>query len=118
VFGVELYSRIDHQVLEGEASEREPCILGYEYSFEQLDVTIGYTHEGVVRLIKTRNAGTSIFGVRPGITLAESKMHLEGCGFRAGEASNTFRQGHLMITLLANEHDMVFGVVAEAFHEE
>ena len=113
VFGVELSSRINHMVLEGVAAEREPCILGYEYLFDSLDVTIGYTHKGVVRSIKTRNENNSIVGIHPGDSLGDAKKQLAKHGFQPGEKADTFRDLQLMITLFPNENEILFGVMAE-----
>ena len=113
VFGVELLSRVDHRELAGVAAAREPCMLGYEYEFAALDVTLGYTHDGTLRAITTRNGENALFGVRPGDRRADATRRLEGLGFRPDAMPDTYRGNGLVVTLLPDASGTLFGVRVE-----
>ena len=113
VFGVELLSRVDHRELAGVAAEREPCVLGHEYDFSALQVTLGYTRDGTLRAVTTRNGANSLFGVRPGDRRADAVHRIEGLGFQAGAIQDTYNGHGLLLTLLPDEDGTLFGVRLE-----
>src|SRR5512138_298330 len=69
VFGVQLLSETDYKEINGFVAAEEPCLRGYERSFDALDVTVGYGFNKKIRKISTRNPGTTLFGVSPGMSL-------------------------------------------------
>ena len=71
VFGIELLSDVDYKEINGVAATEEPCLKGYDRSFDALDLTIGYGFDKKIRKITTSNSNTSIFGIRPGMDFEE-----------------------------------------------
>jgi hypothetical protein len=112
VFGIELYSVVDHKEINGDMANEEPCLKGYERSFEKLDVTIGYGFSGRVRKITSRNPGTSMFGIAPGVSAEEGNRLAN----RAGLIQNLPYRYHgndVMLSLLVDAKGTVFGITAE-----
>lgn len=114
VFGVALYSDVDHKVLEGVKASREECVQGYEHVFDPLEVRIGYTPDGTVRALLTRNAATSVFGVRVGEGAVDAERRLVAQGFEKASKPYRFNGPFCRIDLLVDEKGSVFGVRAEA----
>lgn len=113
VFGVEMYSGMDYREIGGVASTEEPCLKGYERSFDALDLIIGYGFDRKIRRISTRNPATSMFGIHPGIPLEEGHRLARKAKLR--EVSPiSYRSNGITLTLLADGEGMVFGVTVEA----
>jgi hypothetical protein len=114
VFGVAMYSSVDHKEIRGVKGTDEPCLRGYERSFDPLDIVIGYGRDGKVRKIVTRNPQTSMFGVHPGDTVASARGMIRNAGFAETGEPNRFRKGDLVLTILADGPDRLFGLVLES----
>lgn len=114
VFGIALFSAEDIRELGGVRGEDEPCLRGYERSFEQLGVTVGYGFDGRIRKIATRNPGTAIGGVRPGDMAAVGRDRLLQTGFRPTDSPNRFRTGCCSLGLLVDSDGRIFGLTLEA----
>jgi hypothetical protein len=114
VFGVAMYSPTDYREIGGVRGTDEPCLRGYERSFDSLDVVIGYGRDGKVRKIGTRNPQTSMFEVHPGDTVASARDKIRGAGFSETGEPNRFRKRDLVLTILANGPDRLFGLVLES----
>ncbi|MBJ6723108.1 hypothetical protein [Geomesophilobacter sediminis] len=100
--------------LQGAKGSDEPCLRGFERSFEPVEVTIGYGKSGRIRKIVTRNHATAIFGIRPGMTAAEGKKLALGEGLKETGTADTYRGDGFLVTLLVDRTGAVFGVVVEA----
>ena len=114
VFGVQLYSGKDYREINGVRAEEEPCLRGYVRTFDSLDIVVGYGFDGKVRKITTRNAGTAMFGVRPGMPLAEGKTRVLREGFRETASPFTFDLDRYSLTFLIKEKDTIFGLTLQA----
>ena len=68
VFGIQLFSDRDYKEINGVKADEEPCLRGYERTFDALDLTIGYGFDKKIRKITTRNPGTILFGINPGMS--------------------------------------------------
>lgn len=113
VFGIELHSKVDHQEIGGVKATEEPCLRGYERSFEALDLTIGYGFNKKVRKITTRNNGTSLFGITPGMSAAEGKRLAQQSALT--EISlNKYQGADISLILLIDAKDKVFGITLES----
>ena len=80
VFGVQLHSDRDYREISGDVALEEPCLRGYERSFDRLQITIGYGVDRFIRKIGTRNPATSIFGISPGMKFAAAGQRIRNAG--------------------------------------
>ena len=113
VFGIEIYSGIDYQEIRGARATEEPCLKGYERSFDPLDITIGYGFDKRIRKITTRNPGTSLFGIAPGTPVEDAGRLARQAGL--SEISPYIYQGQdIRLTLLVDGKGTMFGVTVEA----
>ncbi len=113
VFGAELGSDGIPSGLSGVAATEEPCLKGYERSFDTLAVSIGYGHNGKIRKITTRNPRTSMFGIRPGDDLLASRTKARAAGFSESATANRYNHGCCSLALLVGEYGRVFGMTVE-----
>jgi hypothetical protein len=115
VFGVELFSNVDYREINGVIATEEPCLKGYDRSFDALDITIGYGFDKRIRKIITRNPSTSLFGVSPGMPFGEGKQKVLQAGFVASNSPFTFKGDRYFLTLLVDSNQKIFGVKVELF---
>ena len=113
VFGVQLYSTVDYQEINGVKAVEEPCLRGYERSFDALDIIIGYGFDGKVRKITTRNPVTSMFGIKPGMTYGEGKQKILQAGFVEHAPPFKFKSNGISLTFLVDEKDRIFALKLE-----
>jgi len=113
VFGIELYSAKDYREITGVAASEEPCLKGYERSFDALDITIGYGFDKKIRKITTRNPGTGIFGISPGITALEGDRLARQVGLEE-VAPFRFQGREIYLTLLVDGNGKIFGITVES----
>ena len=112
VFGIELYSGVDYREIAGVRATEEPCLKGYERSFDPLEITIGYGFDRKIRKITTRNPGTSLFGISPGMSAEEGRRLSRKAGFQEVAACK-FRGKDISLTLLVDGKGNVFGITVE-----
>ncbi len=113
VFGVELYSGIDYREIDGVAASEEPCLKGYVRSFDTLDISVGYGFDRKIRKITTRNPGTSIFGITPGMTAAEGGRLALQAGLQE-VAPFKYQGNDINLTLLTDSQGKIFGITIES----
>lgn len=114
VFGVQLGSSEDYRTLKGVTATEEPCLKGYERSFDALKLTIAYGFDKRVKRIATRHPETAIFGIRPGMKVAEGRQRAVQAGLAATDSPDRFRGDGFFVVLLVDDNDTVFGVTLEA----
>jgi len=114
VFGIKLLSKVDYKEINGVVATEEPCLRGYERSFDNLDVIIGYGFDHKIRKIMTRNNNTSIFGIIPGMTYKEGKQRILQAGFSEYAPPYTFRANRYSLTFLVNGDNAIFGLTVES----
>jgi len=112
VFGVELYSSVDYLEIDGVRGTDEPCLKGYERSFDQLEITIGYGFDKKIRKITTRNPGTGIFGILPGMTAEAGKRQASQAGLTE-DSPYRYLGKDVSLTLLVDGNGKVFGITVE-----
>lgn len=113
VFGIELLSDVDYKEINGVAATEEPCLKGYDRSFDALDLTIGYGFDKKIRKITTRNSNTSIFGIRPGMDFEEGRKMILQAGFNEYVPPFTFRANSYSLKMLVNADNKIFGLTLE-----
>jgi hypothetical protein len=114
VFGVQLFSDTDYREINGVKAEEEPCLRGYERTFDTLDIIIGYGFDGKIRKIMTRNATTAMFGIQPGTTLGEGRKKILEAGFTATATPFMFNSNRRSLTFLVDEKDTIFGLTLQS----
>lgn len=114
VFGIALFSRMDYREINGVAAVEEPCLRGYERSFDRLDLSIGYGFDGTIRKITTRNSHTSMFGVRPGMQYEEGRKKIVQAGLKEHALPFNFRADRYSLTLLVDGSNTIFGLMLES----
>jgi hypothetical protein len=114
VFGVQFFSDVDYREIKGVMAVEEPCLRGYERSFDSLDITIGYGFNKKIRKITTRNPGTSLFGISPGVTYQEGKQKILQAGFIEFAPPFTFRSNGYTLKFLVDDKDTIFGLTLES----
>lgn len=112
VFGVALYSDVDYREIGGVQANEEPCLKGYERSFDKLDITIGYGFNRKIRKITTRNPGTSVFGISPGMSAEEGDQRALHAGLQRIAFARYQGMG-INLTLLVGSHNEIFGITVE-----
>ncbi len=116
VFGVKFSSSIDYQEINGVKAVEEPCLRGYERSFDKLDVIVGYDFDGRVRKITTRNKDTSMFGIKPGMSYSEGKKKILKAGFVEDAPPFKFRSKEFTVTFLVDDRDIIFALKLESWN--
>ena len=112
VYDVTLGSSTDYQEIRGVRGTDEPCLRGYERSFAELDIVLGYGRDRKIRKITTRNPQNSMFDVHPGDSAASAVARLRGAGFVEG-APSRFRKEGLLLTILVDGTGRLFGMTLE-----
>jgi hypothetical protein len=115
VFGVQLFSDTDYREINGVKAEEEPCLRGYERTFDALDIVIGYGFNGKVRKITTRNIATAMFGIHPGMTFDEGRKKILLTGFSESTSPFTFRSNRYSLTFLVDDKSTIFGLTLQSF---
>jgi hypothetical protein len=114
VFGVELFSDIDYKEINGVVATEEPCLKGYERSFDALDLSIGYGFDKKIRKISTRNLNTNMFGIKPGMAFEEGKKMILQAGFTEFAPPFTFKANGYSLTFLVDGDNKIFGLTLES----
>jgi hypothetical protein len=114
VFGVQLFSEVDYKDINGVEAVEEPCIRGYERSFDALDITLGYGINKRIRKITTRNPGTSLFGINPGLTFQKGKQKILQTGLVELTPPFIFQANGYTLKFLVDDNDIIFGLTLES----
>lgn len=114
VFGIELFSDVDYKEINGVAATEEPCLRGYDRSFDALDLTIGYGFDKKIRKITTRNLNTSLFGIKPGMAFEEGKKIILRSGFVEHAPPFAFKANKYSLTFLVDGDNKIFGLTLES----
>jgi hypothetical protein len=105
---------VDYKEINGVVATEEPCLRGYERSFDKLDVITGYGFNHKIRKIMTRNSNTSIFGIKSVMTYEEGKQRILQAGFSEYAPPYTFRTDSYALTFLVNGSNTIFGSTLES----
>jgi hypothetical protein len=114
VFGVKLFSDVRYGEINGIAAVEEPCLRGYERSFDGLDLTIGYGFDNRIRKITTRNRDNRMLGIKPGMTYEEGRQKILHAGIREHTTPFLFRVNGYSLTLLVDGNNTIFGITLES----
>ena len=113
VFNISLFANADNGVINGVAPRREPCINGYEFYYDDLDIVVSYTNNNRIWRITTRNKKTNMFGIYPGDSFSQAKEKIIQLGFVQADTPYKFEKDWCLFTLLVNENNDVFGMTVE-----
>jgi hypothetical protein len=113
VFDLALFSTHDNKSVRSIVPRKEPCLKGFEYFYDPLDISIGYGTDDRIRKITTRNKETSMFDIRVGDHYPKGKALILKAGFSEGDTPYKFVKDGFLFTLLVDDHDRVFGMTLE-----
>jgi len=113
VFGLSLYSAHDDKSIRGVVPIKEPCLKGFEYIYDPLDLTISYGFNDRIRRITTRNKETSMFNIHIGDSFSKGKDIIRQAGFSEGDSPYKFVKDGCLFTLLVDDHERIFGMSFE-----
>jgi len=101
--------------LAGTNGEKALCTQGYEYSYEDKKLNIGFNSETkTVRRVTTKNPETSIFGIKPGMTAEEAFAKAAEGGFTKDANSNVkFHRENITLTVISMDGTLADGVIIE-----
>ena len=113
VFGLALFSANDDKSIRGVVPKKEPCIRGFDYSYDPLDISVVYGTDDRIRKIATRNRETGMFGIRVGDPFPKGKASILQAGFSEGDTPFKFTKDGFLFTLLVDDRDRIFGMALE-----
>jgi len=113
VFNIALFAPADNSLINGVAPRMEPCISGYEYYYDDLDIVTSYHNNDRIWRITSRNKNTTMFGIAPGDTFLHAKEKIIQLGFSPGYTPYKFIKDWCLFTLLVDEKNNVFGMTVE-----
>lgn len=113
VFNRSLFAAVDKSPINGISPRREPCISGYEFYYDDLDLVVSYHNNDRVWRITTRNKKTGMFGIAPGDSFAQAKEKITRLGFTQSYTPYKFAKDWCLFTLLVDEKNNVFGMTVE-----
>jgi predicted small secreted protein len=101
--------------LAGSDGEKALCTQGYEYAYSEKKLNIGFNSETkTVRRVTTKNPDTTIFGIKPGMTVGEAFTKIDGIGFTKDSVSNyKFHNENVTLTVLSMDGAQADGVIIE-----
>jgi len=113
VFNITLFASADQSAINGVSPRREPCISGYEFYYDDLDIVVSFHNNDRVFRITTRNKKTGMFGIAPGDSFAQAKAKITELGFAQSYTPHKFVRDWCLFTLLVDEKSNVFGMTVE-----
>jgi hypothetical protein len=113
VFNVTLFAPADKSPIEGVSPRREPCINGYEFYYDDLDIVASYHNNDRIWRITSRNKNTTMFGIAPDDSFSQAKEKITQLGFTQSYTPYKFVKDWCLFTLLVDEKNNVFGMTVE-----
>ncbi|MDA8124116.1 MAG: hypothetical protein M0009_02855 [Deltaproteobacteria bacterium] len=113
VFDVALFSKNADKGIRGVVPKKEPCLKGFDYLYDPLEITVGYGFDDRVRKITTRNRDTGMFGIRVGDEYAQGKSMILQAGFAQGDTPYRFVKDGFLFALLVDDRERIFGMTVE-----
>ena len=113
VFDLAFLSANGDKNIRGVVPRQEPCLKGFEYFYDPLDISVGYGTDDRIRKITTRNKETGMFDIRVGDHYPKGKALILHAGFSEGDTPYKFVKDGFLFTLLVDDHDRVFGMTLE-----
>jgi hypothetical protein len=116
IFDLALFAANDDKSIHGIVPKKEPCLKGFDYVYDPLEITVGYGTNDRVRKITTRNKETSMFDIHVGDAYTKGKTLILQAGFAQGDTPYRFVKDRFLFTLLVDDQDRVFGMAIEVLH--
>jgi hypothetical protein len=113
VFDLALFSANDDKNIRGIVPRKEPCLKGFDYFYDPLDISVGYGTNDRIRKITTRNKETRMFDIRTGDAFPKATALILQAGFSEGDTPYKFVKDWGLFTLLVDDQDRVFGMTLE-----
>lgn len=116
VFDVQLFMDEPkvHEVI-GSQGEKAMCVYGYEYTYADKNINIGFNAETQqARRVTTRNPDTSIFAIKPGTELGKVYEVLKANGFTQEAASKyRFHKENVIFSIISMHGTHADGITIE-----
>ena len=116
VFNVALFAPADNSPINGISPRREPCVSGYEFYYDDLDIVLSYHNDDRLWKITTRNKKNSMFGITPGDSFLQAKEKIMQLGFTQSYTPYKFVKDWCIFTLLVDEKNNIFGMTVEVLN--
>ena len=116
VFNVALFAPADNSPIDGISPRREPCISGYEFYYDDLDIVLSYHNDDRIWRITTRNKKNSMFGITPGDSFLQAKEKIMQLGFTQSYTPYKFVKDWCIFTLPVDEKNNIFGMTVEVLN--
>jgi hypothetical protein len=114
VFDLALFSANDDKNIRGIVPRKEPCLKGFDYFYDPLDISVGYGTDDRIRKITTRNRKTSMFDIHAGDSFPKGKALIRQAGFsEEGDTPYKFVKNGFLFTLLVGDDNRIFGMTLE-----
>ncbi len=99
----------------GSQGEKAMCIYGYEYEYADKLINVGFqSDKGTVRRVTTKNPNTSIYGIKPGIELAEAYARITANGFTRDDISKyKFYKDNIIFSIISMKGTNADGISIE-----
>jgi hypothetical protein len=113
VFNIALFAPVGNSAINGVSPRREPCINGYEFYYDDLDIVVSFHTNDRIWRITSRNKNTTMFGIAPGDSFSQAKEKIMQLGFTQSYTPYKFVKDWCLFTLLVDEKNNVFGMTVE-----
>jgi hypothetical protein len=113
VFNIALFAPAGDSAINGVSPRREPCINGYEFYYDDLDIVVSFHTNDRIWRITSRNKNTTMFGLAPGDSFSQAKEKIMQLGFTQSYTPYKFVKDWCLFTLLVDEKNNVFGMTVE-----
>ncbi len=99
----------------GSQGEKAMCIYGYEYAYADKLINIGFkSDKGTVRRVTTKNADTTIYGIKPGTELPEAYAKINANGFTGDDSSKyRFYKNNIILSIISMKGTNADGITIE-----
>lgn len=101
--------------LAGGHGEKAMCIYGYEYEYNDKHINIGFkSDKGTVRRITTKNADTTIYGIKPGTELNDAYSKINANGFTGDNTTKyKFYKDNIFLSIISMKGTNADGITIE-----
>lgn len=118
MFGIKLLME-EKKVLDilGGEGEHSPCVYGYERTYEDKNISIGFDKDSKVRKIILKGSNEDLYGIKKGMDEDKAVDILKENGFNKEEDTSRFVKDKIFIKILGDDNNKVKGTIIEIIAE-
>lgn len=105
------------KLLNGEGQYAD-CVYGYERTYEEKGISIGFDKSKRVRKLILKNAECDIYGIRIGIKKDKAIEILNKNKYLKEEGSSRYKRDNVFMKILVNDESIVRGIILEIIPQE